>query len=77
MVLSGSSSPHRGPGRPTKTFADRTGRMEFINVSGLKALLLERLGPDALISLSKITNQHWPLAGLMPSRVPARSMSEA
>jgi len=40
-------------GKASKDFAYRTGRMELIDGRGLKALLLEHLGIDALISLPK------------------------
>jgi restriction system protein len=40
-------------GKASKDFAYRTGRMELIDGRGLKALLQEHLGIDALISLPK------------------------
>ncbi|MCP9956120.1 restriction endonuclease [Streptomyces sudanensis] len=41
-------------GRTSKDFAYRTGRMELIDGRGLKSLLLEHLGIDALIGLPKV-----------------------
>ncbi|MFF7216910.1 restriction endonuclease [Streptomyces sp. NPDC008238] len=41
-------------GTASKDFAQRTGRMELIDGRGLKALLKEHLGIDALIGLPKL-----------------------
>ncbi|WP_328392319.1 restriction endonuclease [Streptomyces sp. NBC_00390] len=41
-------------GKASHDFAQRTGRMELIDGRGLKALLLEHLGIDALIGLPKL-----------------------
>ncbi|MEV3988438.1 restriction endonuclease [Streptomyces sp. NPDC049837] len=41
-------------GKTNKDFAYRTGRMELIDGRGLKSLLLEHLGIDALIGLPKV-----------------------
>ncbi|WP_312018653.1 restriction endonuclease [Streptomyces sp. I05A-00742] len=41
-------------GKTSQDFAHRTGRMELIDGRGLKALLLEHLGIDALIGLPKV-----------------------
>jgi restriction system protein len=41
-------------GKTSRDFAYRTGRMELIDGRGLKALLLEHLGIDALIGLPKL-----------------------
>ncbi|MFF8777151.1 restriction endonuclease [Streptomyces sp. NPDC015140] len=49
-------------GKASKDFAYRTGRMELIDGRGLKALLLEHLGIDALISLPK-TPPGWSAHG--------------
>ncbi|MCU7820126.1 restriction endonuclease [Kitasatospora sp. DSM 101779] len=41
-------------GRTSRDFAQRTGRMELIDGRGLKALLWEHLGIDALLGLPKL-----------------------
>ncbi|WP_251066728.1 restriction endonuclease [Streptomyces sp. ISL-36] len=41
-------------GKTSRDFAYRTGRVEVIDGRGLKALLLEHLGIDALIGLPKL-----------------------